>query len=451
MSSALPVIGVHSEPAVAEPVVTKTLATPNTPSLSSYSIMVPTSDGGRFVVLFAWQLGATWKWPWRSEPVGNVFDMPLTLQMSKVFQNGSLDFAVTYSPLYLIQYDDVNGNGLLDIRASRAFREEVPPNQIEWTNADTPLAAYSLTPVFQLIDFERGVAPTHWHWQVGSLQNQSVTINNSETYEFSWDASAEVPNLEWSLIGSSSETENTTVDVNFGFHLMLVPDKPQIKYDFNLSGVSWLKGKNVKLTLLSAVQYQSKKTAVVGTDGEHYGFDKTWAFKSQRATISESATSTMKAFITYRSDAVVDEILQPDVVKTSFQPLFLIPTHSPVPSGVYIEGVKPDLATREPMPEARWNYVAFSHQVGLPKFNSSLSQDPVIGAEVLLFISGFGLPENLLTPQVLTLTTVVVTLAFAIYWLKAKRSLKRPMTGLFALPLLRGSKGTQVYVAGGEK
>ena len=109
--------------------------------------------------------------------------------------------------------------------------------------------------------------------------------------------------------------------------------------------------------------------------------------------------------------------------------------------------MRPDLT----MHEAQWkSYVAFSHQLGLPRFNSSLSQDPIIGAEVLLLISGFGfLPESLLTPQILTLTTVFVTLAFAIYWLKAKRSLKQPTTDTSALPLLRGLMRIQVLIVGG--
>ncbi len=238
-----------------------------------------------------------------------------------------------------------------------------------------------------------------------------------------------MPTYTWSFEEGYPQIIKTTANAAFGFHLILDPEKPQIKYDFKFSGVSWPEGKNVKLALLSAVQYQSKESAVVGSDGERYGFDKTWAFKSQRATISESTTATMKAFITYRSDAVVDGYLQPDAVKTSFQPLFLIPTYSPVPPGVYIQGMRPDLTTHA----AQWkSYVAFSHQLGLPRFNSSLSQDPIIGAEVLLLISGFGfLPEGLLTPQILTLTTVVVTLAVALYWLNARRSPKQLAAGPF--------------------
>ena len=421
-SFALPVKAVHAEPAVAKPAVTITQATTKASSLSSYNITVATSDGGCIVAMFIWQLGATWKWSWSGKSEGNVFDTPLTLQMLKFFQNGTLDFAVTYSPLYLIQYDDINGNGLLDLRTSRAFREEVSPNEIEWTNADTPILTYPLTPVFQFIDFERGVAPASWHWRIGSLQNQAVTVNNTETYEVSWNASAEVPNLAWSFTGSHSETVNTAVNVNFGFHLLLLPDEPQIKYDFKSSGVSWAEGKNVKLALLSAIQYQSKESAIVRTDGESFGFDRTWEFKSRRATISESISNTAKAFITYRPDAVVDGSLQTDAVKTSFQPLFLIPPYASVPSGVYVKGMTPDLT----MHGTRWNsYVAFSHQLGLPRFDDSISQDPVIGLEVPLLIAGLGFSPSLLTPQTLTLTTVVVTIAFVLYMLNARRSPKQ--------------------------
>lgn len=413
----------YAEPEVTEPFVKITHAAPKAQSFSIYNITIPTSDGGRIIVLFVWQLGAEWKWPWRGESVGDVFDTPLTLQMLKFFQNGTLDFAFNYSPLYLIQYDDNNGNGLLDLGTRQAFRQEVTPNEIEWLTADVPLVTYSLTPVFQFIDFERGITPTSWRWQVGSLQNRTITVDNTETYEFSWDASARVPTLTWSFTDGHAKPVNTAVNVYFGFHLILAPDKPQIKYDFEFSDISWAEGKNVKLALFSAIQYHSKETPKIGTDDESYEFDKTWRPNSRRANISENITNTTKAFITYRPDAIVDGSLQTDAVKTSFQPLFLIPTYAATPPGVYIQGMSPDLTTHE----KRWrSYVAFSHQLGLPRFDNSLSQDPIIGVEAPLLISGLGLtPNGLLTPQTLTLATVIVTVAVALFWLNARRSPKQ--------------------------
>lgn len=406
----------QAEPVI-EPTVIIAQATDRENSLSSYAISALTSDGGRVNVTFVWQMGMVWKWPWTGKEIGLVFDTPLTLQISKFSQNGSLDFAVTYSPLYLIQYNDTNGNGLLDLRATRMSREEISSGDIDWARAERPLRTYPLTPVFNFIDFERGVEPRVWRWAISPLQNRTTTINDIKTYEFSWNASATVPTYTWSFEEGYPQIIKTTVNAAFGFNLILDPEEPQIKYDFKFSDISWAEGKNVKLALLSAIQYHSQEPAVVRADSESYQFDKTWTFPPHRFTISENATDTVKAFVTYSTEAVVDGSLQPDAVKTSLQPLFLIPTFADVPRGVHVRGMTPGFTTH-----TSWRqYIAFSHQLGLPRFNESISQDPIIGIQVPLLIGSLGIPPTaLLTPQMLILVTIVITVAFATYWSRSR-------------------------------
>lgn len=413
---------VQAEPFV-EPTVMMTQATERENSISSYAISASTSDGGSVNVTFVWQMGVVWKWPWMGKEIGRIFDTPLTLQMSKFSQNGSLEFAVTYSPLYLIQYKDTNGNGLLDLKATRISMEEISSGDVDWARAERPLRTYPLTPVFNFIDFERGVEPRVWRWAIGPLNNKTTTIKDVNTYEFSWNASATVPTYTWSFEEGYPQIIKTTVNATFGFNLILDPDDPQIKYDFNLSDISWTEGNNVKLALLSAIQYHSQEPVAVRADSQSYDFEKTWTFEPHRFTISESATDTVKAFVTYTTEAVVDGSLQPDAVKTSLQPLFLIPTFAEVPKGVHVRGMTPGFSTR-----TSWRqYIAFSHQLGLPRFNESISQDPIIGMPASLLIGSLGaLPPALLTPQTLVIVTIIVTMAFATYWLKSRKRFPNP-------------------------
>ncbi|HUW47612.1 MAG TPA: hypothetical protein VMW36_02575, partial [Patescibacteria group bacterium] len=275
LSSTFLIPMVQAEPIV-EPTVAITQATNRENSFSKYGISALTRDGGWVNITFVWQIGIAWKWPWTDKETGRVFDTPLTLQMSKFFQNGSLDFAVTYSPLYLVQYNDTNGNGLLDLRAARTSKGEISSEDIDWAGTERPLRTYPLTPVLNFIDFERGVEPRSWHWAAGPLQNRTIVVNGANTYEFSWNASATVPTYAWSVEEGYNQIVKTTVNTAFGFHLMLDPEKPQIKYDFKFGDISWAEGKNVKLALLSAIQYHSKEPALVRADTESYKFDKTW-------------------------------------------------------------------------------------------------------------------------------------------------------------------------------
>lgn len=373
-------------------------------NFSGYNVTANTTDGGKVVFLFIWQRKISWNYT--GEKFEFLFDTPPILQMSKYLPNGTLDSSITYIPLFLLQYNDTDGNGVFDFWTvnHEEFEEEIGDDEIEWQNlSDKPYKIYSLAPI---LNFGQGVS---WNWTVSPLKQENVTINNVQTYQYSWNISATVPSLPWMHeFDDESEghktTENTTIHVYLGYHIQLLPENPVVKYDFNLSDITWKKDENsTKLAMMSAVLYYSQESPIICFEDKHLqGFNETTECEETKFTISENATKAVKAFISYSPNATLDGVNQADVIKTALQPLFLIPTPVLAPEGLYVRGTYPGMEGRR-----TWkHYIAFAHQLGIPHFQTSAAQDPTIG------LANAGLqvvPEfQSLIPMLLTLVTVTV-------------------------------------------
>jgi len=409
---------------VAKPTVVVTDANTKKDDFSGYNITVNTDDGGKIVYLFIWQRGINLTWMGMRGRF--TFDTPPILQMSKYFANGTLDSSITYMPLYLLQYNDTNNNGLFDFwtRGHHEFMEEMDDDEVEWEHiADRPYRIYPLAPVFYF---------RQWSWNVGPLTNKTITVNNTLTYEYSWNVSATVPAFPWLHEWHDDDHEfgkdgrgwtTTTVNVFFGYHIRLLPKNPEVKYDFNFSDITWANAKNLKLAMMSAVLYHSKEPPIVHVGAKGFqGFTKTEEIRVPTFAISENVTKAIKAFISYNPNATIDGTDTKNAVQTALQPLFLIPAPIPLTEelyGVYVRGTYPGMEGRR-----TWrHYVSFAHQLGLPHFNKYVSQDPVIGLTATLLtttITSF-LPGDLLPLRVIITVAVVATAAFSIYYLGKRR------------------------------
>jgi len=408
---------------VAKPTVVVTDANTKKDDFSGYNITVNTDDGGKIVYLFIWQRGINLTWMGMRGRF--TFDTPPILQMSKYFANGTLDSSITYMPLYLLQYNDTNNNGLFDFwtRGHHEFMEEMDEDEVEWERIpDRPYKIYPLAPIFHFFEPQYS-----WNWNVGPLTNKTITVNNTWTYEYSWNVSATVPAFPWLHEYEFGKNrlgwKTTTVNVSFSYHIRLLEKNPEVKYDFNFSDITWANAKNLKLAMMSAVLYYSKEPPIVHVGAKGFqGFTKTEEIEAPRFTISENVTKAIKAFISYNPNATIDGTYTTDVVKTALQPLFLIPV-APVPllipDGVYVRGTYPGMEGRR-----TWrHYVSFAHQLGLPRFNKYVSQDPVIGLTANLLtttITSF-LPGDLLPLRAIVTVAVVATAAFSIYYLGKRR------------------------------
>jgi hypothetical protein len=396
---------------VAKPTVTTTNAI--TDPFSGYNITVSTADGGKIVYLFIWQRGIDWTVMGISGRF--IFNTSPILQMSKYFANGTLDSSITYIPQYLLQYNDTNNNGIFDFwtRGHQEFKEEIGDDEVEWGNIhDKPYTIYPLAPVFHLKD------QYSWSWNVSPLTNKTITVNGTLTYEYSWNVSATVPAFPWIHEDEfdKNEWKATTINVYFGYHILLLPTNPEVKYDFNFSDITWANAENLKLAMISSVLYYSKEPPVVrvGTK-EFYGFGDTWEIKVPKFAISENVTKATKAFISYNPNATIDGTNTTNVVKTALQPLFLIKTPMLAPEGIYMSGIYPGIWGIR-----TWrHYVSFAYQLSLPHFNKYVSQDPVIGLTATLYTTPF--LEDLLPISVILTVAVAATVAFAIYYLGKRR------------------------------
>jgi len=336
----------------------------------------------------------------------------------------------------LIQYKDADDNGLFDLWTvnRHGFTEEINDDLIDWSSQlDKPYKAYALAPIFY---FRRQHA---WDWTVNSLTRKDITVDvNGDQVEvptYSWNISATIPSITWlreQRYGWRPELpEVTTIRVYFGYHIRLLPDSPEVKYDFKFDGITWANDdETTRLAMVSAVLYHSKERPVV-----HIGVSRYWNFSEttfmsvaiRRLTISDDVRENINAFVSYDPDAIVDGVEATDTVKTALHPLFLIPIPNimmdRIPAGVYISGVVPGMGVRR-----IWrHYLAFSHQLGLPHFNASIEQDPVIGiAATLATVPLQFMPGDLLPLRTLTVLAAISTVATAIYIL-----LKRRTTGPF--------------------
>lgn len=403
MLLAIPTISTVRAEFTAEVTVETTDAATN--NYSCHNLTVITEDGGKIVYLFIWQRGISWTW--FGEEHRYIFDTPPILQMSKYFPNGTLDCSITYTPLFLLQYNDTNNNGLFDFwtMGHKEYNKEIDEDEIEWWELrDRVYRIYSLAPIFH---FRR---QRSWSWTVSPIIETAPN-------EYSWNVSATIPAPSWFRAFGG---EQTTINVSFGYHIQLLQENPIVKYDFNFSSITWANGKNMKLAKMSAIQYYSKEAPYirVGTKS-FYGFSKTEKMWVPRFTIREEATDAVNAFVNYTSEATVDG--NSGVVNASLQPLFLplffISTPALIPGGVYVRGTTPGMRAA---PTWR-HYVAFAHQLGLPHFDDYVSQDPVIGLAATLATVAPILPVDLLPLKAIIIAAIVVTVAFTVYSLRKRR------------------------------
>src|SRR3990172_10967678 len=96
---------------VSKPSTTLTHSVIENSGYTGFNITTPTQDGGRVDVVFAWEVGSKSRSLLESDYL-RVYNTYPTLQMVKFFEYGALDYSLTYIPLYLIQFEDANGNGL---------------------------------------------------------------------------------------------------------------------------------------------------------------------------------------------------------------------------------------------------------------------------------------------------------------------------------------------------
>lgn len=281
---------------------------------------------------------------------------------------------------------------------------------------DKPYKAYSLAPIFY---FNRQHA---WGWNVSPLTTENITVDSTSVPVYSWNISATVPSISW-----SRECEHlpgvTTVDVFFGFHISLLPTNPQVKYDFKFSNITWVNDANsTNLAMMSAVLYHSSTPPVVRIEDKRYSdFSQTVPIPvaTKKFTIADNVTDNINAFISYSPNATVDGTERENVVETALHPLFLIPTPVLAPEGVYIRGTIPGIEGT-----ITWrHYLAFSHQLGLPHFNQSIEQDPVITIAASLATVSFAyMPSNFLPLETLTVLVAISTVATVTYVFMKRRT-----------------------------
>jgi hypothetical protein len=389
---------------IVEPIVIVSRATSTKPSFSGFTITVPTSDGDKIEYLFMWQRSVVW--------IGTeqqfILDTAPTLKMSRYYENGSLDFSMVYVPLFLLQYDDVNENGLFDFwtHDRRKVNSTIEDVDIEWEElTDIPYEIYSLAPIFLLLK-------KRWTWTVGELTKKSITVNVQntlyKTYEYSWNVSATVPALPpLSWLRDKQDAKLRTIDVFFGFHIRLLPEDPEVKYDFRFSNIDWLSIENARLTMASAIYYFGKDSPVILIESKSFrGFSETTEIQHPKFTISEEVTRAVKAFVSYRSDAEADGIYHLKIVKSALQPLFLPslpPSPPPLPPEILLELSKD------------WKYhMAFAHQLGLPYFVNYVSQDPTISIRGELAITSPLLPKDILPSQLIMVVALVLTVILVV-------------------------------------
>jgi hypothetical protein len=426
LTSSIPLIlSIQAQPtnAVVKPKVS--ISSTANANFSGYNITENTTDGGWIIFLFVWQRKISWNRVGFSGEV--IYDTPPMLQMAKYYKNGTLDYSITYVPLYLIQYKDANNDSLFDLWTTnrQKFSAEIDDDKIDWwTQMDKPYKAYSLAPIFY---FSQQYA---WEWKVSPLTSENITVNGTIVPVYSWNISATVPSVSWlnefSLGWGWHLPKVTTINVFLGFHITLLPINPQIKYDFKFSNITWANDdKSTKLSMMSAVLYHSSMSPVVRVENEKYtDFSQTVpispAFK--RFTIADNVTNNINAFISYSPNATVDGKEEDNVVETALQPLFLIPVPASImmPEGFYIRGTIPGIVG----PVTWKHYLAFSHQLGLPHFNKSIEQDPVISVTASLTTTSLPyMPSDLLPLRPLIVLVVISTVAVITYVLVRKRTI----------------------------
>ncbi len=405
--------------AVARAIIEEARAFRDSSTYSKYSITVNTTDGGRVEFLFIWQRLITWH---LRGFTGLLFvDTSPILHMARYSGNGSLETSITYTPLFLMQYNDSDNNGLFDLwtRGNREHNDEVEENEIDWDNLrDRPYSIFPLAPMFHMVYNE-----DQWQWTVTALASRNITVDETLVQEFSWNISAKVPSILWRHSQGTEGGEHVHrsvewIDVMLGYHVKLLPENPELKLDMSFANSSWSEAKNLRLAMISTILYHSSEPVAVRLGGKEFqAFNVTLTAKEPIVLVSGKAMTAAKAFVSYTPEAMVDGTRVDNAVSTAIQPVFLLSTPVVVPEGLYATGIITDVEGRP----VRYR-IAFAHQVSVPKFGNSLRHDPTvaIGAELATTtLSKF--PEDLLYVRLPVVFGAAVIVAATVYFVASRR------------------------------
>ncbi len=405
----------HAE---AGPSVTYANAGYNNSLYTGFNVTTPTEDGGNVQVIFAWQIAAPPPPPprgWRDSNSQSVFDTYPILQMLKNTKEGTLNYSVTYIPLYLIQYEDANGNGIFDVQTQRNLMNEFSDQDVNWNStSDRILRIYSLAPMHNRFS-QNGPFGT-WSWSISNL----TKTDNEGTPEYSWNLSASVKSFNWRFIDERYRLEQDNVNVHFGYRLDINQEGPTIKLGYGIDGLTWAQGQDVKLAIISAVIYQGEDEVVVKTEGQYEGLPGA-SFRNQRVALVENVTKSTRSMITSSPTAVLDGVSRNDAVKSVLQPVFIVSTPAAVPRGVNVQGLNPGFRD-----QVSWQYsVAFANQLSFSRFNNSVYQDPEISLAAPLLLT---LPVTLVNPQWFIVIAVTIFIAYAVVRVALRRWIHEPFT-----------------------
>ncbi|MBS7628042.1 hypothetical protein KEJ36_04450, partial [Candidatus Bathyarchaeota archaeon] len=313
-------------------------------------------------------------------------------------------------------------------RKKENFSDEIEDELIEWECLrDKPYRIFPLAPMFQMIFHQQ-----RWAWSVSPLVNRTLTLGDTIYQEFSWNVSAKVPSLPWihcEIFEDDDLDEDdgrlhriglkwTTIEVTLGYHVRLLPQNPEVKYDLYFANTSWPEAKNLRLAMISTIVYRGDEPVVVRLGAKRFkGFQKTIISNGPIILVSEKAFEASKAFVSYTPWALIDGSNVTDAIKTAILPAFLRAVPIFVPEGLYITGIVSDIEGRPSR-----NHLAFAHQVSIPRFNKSASHDPTIGlfAE-LATITLPVLPWNLFHTAVLLAGAAATLASITAYLLFSRR------------------------------
>jgi len=376
---------------------------------TGFNITTPTQDGGRVDVVFAWEVGSKSK-SLRDDDSLRIYNTYPTLQMLKVFEDGSLDYSLTYIPLYLIQFEDVNGNGLFDVQTLRGSTREFSDDEVDWNlSRDRSLKMYPLAPM--LSGFERGTSSYAWSWRASDPT--VVSGKDTTVKEYMWNVSASVKSFGWRFINNRNIVASDDVDVHFGYRLALKPEGPTVKLEYGISGVKWASGEDVKLVLISEVLYHGRNEVSVREESKYYGSFGAQA-KNRMVSLVENASESVKSMISQSADAIVDGINQTGVVSSVLQPVFLVSTPD-LPDNANIRGLNPGFGDT-----IYWQHsVAFAHQIAFPHFEEKVFQDPQISLVAPLLMT---LPISFTSPQWFIIASVAVFVVYILLRATLRRS-----------------------------
>ncbi|MCL4435209.1 MAG: hypothetical protein M1503_07550 [Thaumarchaeota archaeon] len=380
---------------------------------TGFNVTTPTEDGGNVQVIFAWQIAAPTR-GWRDSSFLRVYDTYPTLQMLKNTKDGTLNYSVTYIPLYLIQYEDANGNGIFDVQTRKSSMNEFSDQNVNWNSSDEIVRIYSLAPMYTY--FQQKEPSGSWSWDVSNL----TKVNKGDAPEYDWNLSASVKSYDWQLMDERYRIEQNNVSVHFSYKLTIKHEGPTIKLGYGINGVTWAQGQDVKLAVISAVIYQGKDEVVVKTEGQYEGLPGA-SFIDQSIALVENATKSTRSMITYSPIAVVDGVTRTDAVKSALQPVFVVSTPVAVPQGVNVQGLNPGFGD-----QISWRYsVAFANQLSFSRFNNSVYQDPEISLAAPLLLT---LPVTLVNPQWFIVIAVTIFIAYAVVRVALRRWIREPFT-----------------------